>query len=132
MKKLINMLNKFFYFLFNAFVRFYQVVISPLIPARCRYYPTCSEYGRQALAWHGPWRGSKLAINRVCRCHPWGGHGIDFVPIPLYRYQFHHIDPATFATPSCHYWVYQQKGGYSAQLNDWLRDSIAKQQELLC
>ena len=89
MKILKNKLNNFFYLLFDKVILFYQIIISPIIPARCRYYPTCSEYGRQALSWHGPWRGSLLTVHRLCRCQPWGGHGIDFVPLPLYQYQYY-------------------------------------------
>ncbi len=75
--------------LINSFIVFYQLIISPVIPARCRYYPTCSNYGKQALAWHGVRSGSWLLLKRLGRCQPWGGHGIDFVPLPLdhYRYQ---------------------------------------------
>ena len=91
MKNLKKVLNSFFYLLFDKFILFYQIVISPIIPARCRYYPTCSEYGRQALSWHGPWRGSILTVHRLCRCQPWGGHGIDFVPLPLYQYQYYPV-----------------------------------------
>ncbi len=58
----------------------YQKVISPLLPARCRYSPTCSEYAMQAIKKHGPWQGGKLTIKRVFNCHPWGGEGHDPVP----------------------------------------------------
>ena len=52
-------------------------------PPRCRYLPTCSEYAREALATHGALRGGLLALRRVGRCHPWGGHGHDPVPPTL-------------------------------------------------
>lgn len=61
-------------------VRAYQLLISPLLPASCRYTPTCSQYAIEALKVHGPLRGSWLAIRRIGRCHPWGGHGHDPVP----------------------------------------------------
>ncbi|WP_081816443.1 membrane protein insertion efficiency factor YidD [Fodinicurvata fenggangensis] len=61
-------------------VRFYQWVISPLLPASCRYSPTCSAYAIQALRRHGPFRGGWLAFRRILRCHPWGGMGYDPVP----------------------------------------------------
>jgi putative membrane protein insertion efficiency factor len=61
-------------------VRFYQRVLSPLKPASCRYLPSCSEYAAQAITKHGAVRGSWLATKRICRCHPWGGHGYDPVP----------------------------------------------------
>jgi len=46
----------------------------------CRYWPTCSEYAAEAVERHGAARGSLLALRRVLRCHPWGGHGVDPVP----------------------------------------------------
>ncbi|WP_324671956.1 membrane protein insertion efficiency factor YidD [Hymenobacter sp. GOD-10R] len=58
----------------------YQHLISPLTPASCRYQPTCSAYAAQAVQKHGPWRGGWLALRRISRCHPWGGHGYDPVP----------------------------------------------------
>lgn len=61
-------------------VRFYQWVISPLLPASCRYSPTCSAYAIQSLRCHGPLRGGWLALRRILRCHPWGGMGYDPVP----------------------------------------------------
>ena len=66
-----------FSFLFRAIITIYQKVISPLLPPRCRYSPTCSEYGLQAIKKHGAWRGGKLTIKRVFSCHPWGGEGHD-------------------------------------------------------
>lgn len=63
-----------------ALIRFYQSVLSPLTPSSCRYVPTCSEYSMQAIRKHGPFRGTYLAIKRILRCHPWGGHGYDPVP----------------------------------------------------
>lgn len=68
-------------------IKVYQKAISPLLPARCRFYPTCSSYGVHALSWHGV-RGVLLVIRRILRCHPWGGSGVDFVPVPLYRCRF--------------------------------------------
>lgn len=66
--------------LFIALIRTYQGMISPLLPGSCRYTPTCSEYGIQALRKHGPWRGGLLTLKRFLSCHPWGGHGHDPVP----------------------------------------------------
>jgi putative membrane protein insertion efficiency factor len=62
------------------FIRFYQGAISPFFPATCRYNPTCSEYGVQALKKHGALKGSWLAAKRIASCHPWGGSGYDPVP----------------------------------------------------
>jgi putative membrane protein insertion efficiency factor len=61
-------------------IRVYQWTLSPLIGPACRYMPSCSEYAIEALRAHGPVRGSWLAARRLCRCHPWGGHGYDPVP----------------------------------------------------
>jgi putative membrane protein insertion efficiency factor len=61
-------------------VRLYQIFLSPLLPAACRYYPTCSAYALEALERHGPWRGSWLAIKRIGRCHPFHPGGFDPVP----------------------------------------------------
>lgn len=49
-------------------------------PSPCRYIPTCSNYALDALETHGAVRGSYLTTRRLCRCHPWGGHGFDPVP----------------------------------------------------
>ncbi|MFC2506120.1 MAG: membrane protein insertion efficiency factor YidD [Kingella sp. (in: b-proteobacteria)] len=61
-------------------VRFYQLCISPLIPPRCRYTPTCSQYAIEAIGKYGAIKGSYLTVKRLLRCHPWGGHGYDPVP----------------------------------------------------
>ena len=66
--------------LFILLIRMYQGMVSPLLPGSCRYAPTCSEYGSQALRKHGPWRGGLLTLKRFLSCHPWGGHGPDPVP----------------------------------------------------
>jgi putative membrane protein insertion efficiency factor len=55
----------------------YRRVISPLLPSRCRYYPTCSDYAVQAVRRYGILRGSVLAAWRVVRCNPWSHGGID-------------------------------------------------------
>ena len=61
-------------------IRGYQLTFSSVMAPNCRYLPTCSAYAQEALARHGPLRGSWLAVRRVARCHPWGGMGIDPVP----------------------------------------------------
>jgi uncharacterized protein len=65
---------------FVLFVRAYQVGISPLLPASCRYYPSCSSYAIEALERHGALRGSWLAARRILRCHPFRPGGFDPVP----------------------------------------------------
>ena len=61
-------------------IRLYRRLVSPLLPAACRYWPSCSEYSEEALIRHGSWRGTALTAQRLLRCHPWGGHGLDPVP----------------------------------------------------
>jgi uncharacterized protein len=60
-------------------VRVYQRVISPGLPARCKYYPSCSEYAVQAVRSYGVFRGIVLAAWRLLRCNPWSHGGVDFV-----------------------------------------------------
>ncbi len=61
-------------------IRAYQVALSPLLGANCRYYPTCSQYALEAIEAHGSLRGTWLAVKRVSRCHPWHEGGFDPVP----------------------------------------------------
>ncbi|MFK7798684.1 MAG: membrane protein insertion efficiency factor YidD [Aureispira sp.] len=61
-------------------IRIYQVVLSPILPAACRYTPSCSQYGLEAIKKHGPFKGGYLTVRRILRCNPWGGHGHDPVP----------------------------------------------------
>ena len=64
----------------TAILRGYKRFVSPLLPQACRYEPTCSLYMREAIEIHGPVKGVWLGGRRLCRCHPWGGHGWDPVP----------------------------------------------------
>ena len=66
--------------LLTAFVRFYQLFISPLTGPRCRFIPTCSSYAIEAINVHGGLKGSWLATRRICRCHPFCEGGYDPVP----------------------------------------------------
>jgi uncharacterized protein len=81
-------------------IRLYQLVVSPLLGPRCRFYPSCSAYAVEALTRHGALRGSWLAIRRVGRCHPWNPGGIDPVPpsrsgsIPTSPPQHHSVKEA--------------------------------------
>jgi putative membrane protein insertion efficiency factor len=73
MKKL---LGSFFILL----IRFYQGAISPYLMPSCRFSPSCSAYGIDAIVKHGPFRGGWMALKRIGRCNPWGGSGYDPVP----------------------------------------------------
>ncbi|MDA1195864.1 MAG: membrane protein insertion efficiency factor YidD [Planctomycetota bacterium] len=61
-------------------LRIYQAVLSPLLPAACRFEPTCSAYAVEAVTRHGAWRGVWLTCGRLLRCRPGGGGGSDPVP----------------------------------------------------
>ncbi len=63
-----------------AVVGFYQRAISPALPPRCRFQPTCSAYAAEAVAVHGAGRGSWLALRRLLKCAPWHPGGLDLVP----------------------------------------------------
>ena len=67
-------------FPFISLIKVYQLVISPWMGASCRYTPTCSQYGIEALIKYGPVKGLWLTTKRIARCNPWGGHGHDPVP----------------------------------------------------
>jgi len=61
-------------------IKFYQVAISPLKPASCRFYPTCSQYALEAIGKYGALKGGWLAVRRIGRCHPFNPGGYDPVP----------------------------------------------------
>jgi putative membrane protein insertion efficiency factor len=73
-------MKKIFSWFFIGLIKAYQYLISPLFPATCRYTPTCSGYGLEAIRKYGPFKGGRLALKRFFRCHPWGGSGYDPVP----------------------------------------------------
>jgi uncharacterized protein len=60
-----------------ALVRFYQICLRPILPAVCRFYPSCSEYFILAVRKYGPVRGAARGLRRICRCHPWHPGGYD-------------------------------------------------------
>ena len=66
--------------IFIFLIRLYKGLISPMLPARCRYTPTCSEYAIKAIQKHGLFNGGWLTLKRIGSCHPWGGHGHDPIP----------------------------------------------------
>jgi len=65
---------------FLVLIYFYKIVLSPLMPANCRFDPTCSSYFIEALKVHGLFKGTYLGVHRILRCHPWGKSGYDPVP----------------------------------------------------
>ena len=71
--------------LLTAVVVAYRRYVSPALPARCRFYPSCSAYAQEALAKHGAIRGTGLAVWRLLRCHPFHPGGYDPVPDPNRR-----------------------------------------------
>jgi putative membrane protein insertion efficiency factor len=60
-----------------AILRLYKLAISPMLPSACRYYPSCSDYMRQAVEKYGPARGVWMGIKRIARCHPFHQGGLD-------------------------------------------------------
>jgi putative membrane protein insertion efficiency factor len=79
-KQIFSAVNHFIGKIGILIIRFYQIFISPILPSSCRYNPTCSRYGLEALQKYGFIKGSWLTLKRISRCHPWGGHGHDPVP----------------------------------------------------
>lgn len=61
-------------------IRLWQLTLSVVLPPSCRFTPSCSAYAITAIERHGVAKGGWLALRRIARCHPWGGHGHDPVP----------------------------------------------------
>jgi putative membrane protein insertion efficiency factor len=61
-------------------IRLYQLALSPVLPRSCRFYPSCSQYAREAVLKHGVMSGVYLAAARLVRCNPWNPGGVDLVP----------------------------------------------------
>ena len=76
----LQVLRKFFTFPFILVISCYQKCISPLLPPTCRFYPTCSEYAKEAFKKYGVIKGFWLSVKRVGRCHPYNKGGYDPVP----------------------------------------------------
>ncbi|MGO1882292.1 MAG: membrane protein insertion efficiency factor YidD, partial [Staphylococcus equorum] len=83
--------------LFLGLIRIYQRFISPMTPATCRFYPTCSEYTREAIQVYGAFKGTWLGVKRISKCHPLHKGGFD--PVPLKKKEKkkdkHHTTPHT-------------------------------------
>lgn len=80
MRRLYQGLKNLIAKLLIGLIRLYQITLSPFIGQSCRYTPTCSNYGIEAIRKHGPFKGTWLTIKRVLSCNPWGGSGYDPVP----------------------------------------------------
>jgi putative membrane protein insertion efficiency factor len=71
------MIRSFLSSLLIATVRCYQAAVRPILPAVCRFHPSCSEYFIEAVQKYGPLRGSYRGVKRICRCNPWTAGGYD-------------------------------------------------------
>lgn len=80
LKKVLAVCGKGVGWIMILLIRCYQRFISPWFPATCRYTPTCSAYGVEAIRKHGPFKGSWLTFKRILSCRPGGGSGYDPVP----------------------------------------------------
>ena len=79
-KQIVSALLTPLVFMALGLIKVYQLFVSPLLGANCRYVPSCSEYAADALRQYGAIRGGWLALRRIMRCHPWGGSGHDPLP----------------------------------------------------
>ena len=73
-------MKKVLSFLLLTVIYIYQNYISAFLPASCRYTPTCSQYSKESIKKHGPYKGFILTFKRIIKCHPWGGSGYDPTP----------------------------------------------------
>ncbi|MBR4136260.1 MAG: membrane protein insertion efficiency factor YidD [Bacteroidales bacterium] len=80
MKKVLKAISDLIGAVMISFIKIYQWTLSPLIGRSCRYTPTCSNYGIEAIRKHGPLKGGWLTLKRILSCNPWGGSGFDPVP----------------------------------------------------
>jgi putative membrane protein insertion efficiency factor len=74
------MIEKTIGLLLRTLIQLYRYSLSYFLGRQCRFLPTCSAYADEAIRLHGPIKGSKMAVKRFCRCHPWGNGGFDPVP----------------------------------------------------
>jgi len=73
-------MKKFLTIILLTVIYFYQNLISPFFAPRCRFSPTCSQYSKESIKKHGPFKGFILTFKRIVKCHPWGGSGYDPIP----------------------------------------------------
>ena len=74
----------------SRIIRGYQVLLSPLFPASCRFQPTCSQYTLEAVHHHGAFRGVLLGMKRIAKCHPFHPGGYDPVPVQSDHHETSH------------------------------------------
>ena len=80
MRKIVGFLKKIPSWIAIFLIHFYRVVLSPHFPGCCRFHPTCSQYGLEAIKKYGFLKGMKLTVKRLSRCRPGGPYGYDPVP----------------------------------------------------
>ena len=78
--KVINFINNLLVSILLFIISFYRKWLSSLFGPKCRFIPSCSAYGYEAITKHGPWKGGWLTLKRVLRCHPFTPCGCDPVP----------------------------------------------------
>jgi putative membrane protein insertion efficiency factor len=93
--KLWSFMKLILSYLLKGLIIIYKYTLSPLLGPKCRYLPTCSSYGMEAIERYGPFLGGWLTLKRIGRCNPWGGQGFDPVPKDLYGSKKLHGDEST-------------------------------------
>ncbi|MCP4136599.1 MAG: membrane protein insertion efficiency factor YidD [bacterium] len=86
-RKFIQLTGNIFSGLVIGFIKAYKLLISPMLPPSCRFYPTCSAYAIEALRKHGLFKGTFLAVMRIVRCNPLSRGGYDPVPETFHFFQ---------------------------------------------
>ena len=76
--------------LFLSIIRIYQRFISPMTPPTCRFYPTCSEYTKEAIEVYGAFKGGYMGVKRILKCHPFHEGGFDPVHLKKDKHTHHH------------------------------------------